>query len=96
MAIYKKEVIFLKYWNNGIEKEIDNLGRVVLPMSYRKKLGLDKNPRVNLCISKDSICITAVSNICVICKTKEYCDSNLKVCTDCVRMIKEFSEPKPE
>ena len=30
---------------DGIEKEIDALGRVVIPIEFRNKLGIDKNEK---------------------------------------------------
>ena len=80
----------MKIFNEGIEKEIDNLGRVVLPMSYRKKLGLDKNPRVNLYIAKDGIFITSSDDVCVICRKRSICNNELKICSECIDKIKEF------
>ena len=42
---------------NGIEKRIDNLGRIVLPMSFRKKLGLKKQDIVVVSLKESTISI---------------------------------------
>ena len=44
----------------GIEREIDRLGRVVIPIEFRKKLGIEFNSKVLISLSNGEIIITAL------------------------------------
>ena len=80
----------MKKLEGGIEKTIDNLGRVVLPIDYRRKFGLDKNPEVKIFLRDEGIYITALNQGCVICKRYEPIDSELKICAECISKIKNM------
>ena len=47
---------------DGIEKEIDDLGRIVIPVKFRKKLGVEKNSKVILSLNGDTVCISVLEN----------------------------------
>lgn len=44
---------------NEIEKEIDNLGRVVIPIDFRNKLGIKNKDKVLVALKNSSIVLTA-------------------------------------
>ena len=44
---------------SGVKRQVDRLGRIVIPISYRKYLNLNENSSVNISLENDSIIITA-------------------------------------
>ena len=51
----------------GIEKEIDRVGRVVIPMEFRKELGFKFNSKVFVSLSNGEIIIRAQNLLCALC-----------------------------
>lgn len=47
---------------NGIVRKIDNLGRMVIPVEYLKKLGIDKETEVEIFSTNDEIVIKKYSS----------------------------------
>ena len=74
--------------DSGIEKEVDALGRVVLPKNFRKKLGLETNSKVLISIDGDSLHIQPTDQVCVICKKHAEINPELKICSSCIEKIK--------
>ena len=73
----------------GIEREIDRLGRVVIPIEFRKKLGIEFNSKVLISLSNGEITITAQKNHCALCGKEINVDYNeLKLCGKCIDKIK--------
>lgn len=74
-----------------VERRIDKLGRIVLPMDFRKALGLEGEAEVVLGISGNTITVRGAENACRLCGSVE-CISELKVCSECIRKIKKISD----
>ena len=74
----------------GIEKQIDELGRVVLPMEIRKKLGLKSKASLIVSMEGETILMTAVENCCALCGT--FCDvhKNVRLCASCIASVKQM------
>jgi len=75
---------------SSIEKEIDNLGRIVLPKKFRDKLGLTTNSKVNLSLNESTITITSTEHRCILCNNpiSEHYD-NMRLCKECILKIKK-------
>jgi transcriptional pleiotropic regulator of transition state genes len=73
---------------SGIERRVDKLGRVVLPIRYRERLGLKENSKVNIHLSDDSIFITPAEEKCIMCGSKEKIHSELCLCSRCIEKVK--------
>ncbi len=73
---------------DGIEKEIDPLGRVVIPARFRKKLGLESGAKVLILIDGDTICISAQSRICALCGSAVDKTQRIRLCAKCILKIK--------
>ena len=71
-------------------KKIDKLGRIVLPMDYRKALGLVGECEVLLGISGDTITVRALKASCRLCGCGSVVSESLMVCADCIRNIKKI------
>ena len=74
---------------SGIERKIDNLGRIVIPISYRKALGLNNEDSVTVSLENGNIIISAKKHMCAICgKILEH-TADIRICQDCIKSIKE-------
>ena len=73
---------------NGIERKIDKLGRVVLPISYRKRLGLSENSSVTISLSDDMIYISASTLSCMMCGNTNNINKSLRLCQSCIDKVK--------
>lgn len=72
-----------------ITRRIDKLGRIVLPMDYRKALGLDYDAEVVLGIEGDTITVRGKSTACKLCGSV-IDTSHIGICSDCIRKIKSI------
>ena len=71
-------------------KRIDKLGRIVLPMDFRKTLGLSEQAEVVLGIHGDTITVRSSTAICRLCGTSHRIDDRLGICAVCVEKIKSL------
>ena len=82
----------MKRRSSGIEKEVDALGRVVLPKDFRKKLGLDKSAKVLISMDGDTLHIKASDKICIMCKRQTEINSDLGMCLSCLEKVKQYGK----
>ena len=75
---------------NVVIKKVDKLGRIVLPMSYRKALGLDTDSEVVLNICDGVITVEACADTCKICGTKQNVNNNFFLCSECIDKVKNL------
>ena len=73
---------------NGIEKEIDNLGRVVIPIEFRKKLGVDAFSKVSISLADDNVIITPIDKRCALCGKTIKSNGKFKLCNNCILQIR--------
>ena len=73
---------------NGIERRIDKLGRLVIPISYRSSLGLSENSRVTVVLCEGAISIYPIEEKCAICGNKEKVHPSLRLCPPCIEKVK--------
>ena len=75
----------------GIERSIDNLGRIVLPKEMRDKLAFQKNQTVSIKLYKKHIRIEKATNSCYLCNNEknlvEFKD--VYICKECIKDISE-------
>ena len=79
-----------------IEKKIDDLGRIVLPSTFRHKLGIAHGDTVNITISKTCMTIAPSNTKCVVCQKVISANKNLNLCPDCIRAVKEIQAKKQD
>lgn len=74
----------------GIVRQVDQLGRVVLPMELRKQFGIKHNAGLEICIEGDMIILQKDEPKCIFCgsveKVMKYKGKN--ICQDCIHKIK--------
>ena len=74
---------------NIISRKIDKLGRIVLPMDFRKALGLEGEAKVVLGINENAITVKGVDTSCRLCGSTLEISKRLRVCSECIRKIRE-------
>jgi len=73
----------------GIEREIDSLGRIVIPIEYRRKLGIGASSRVLVSLSDDEIRICASNRCCALCRAK-IDDREIRLCDECMEKVRDY------
>lgn len=75
--------------NIGIVRNIDDLGRIVLPIELRKQYDIKPKDLLEIFIDDDSIIIQKPKEKCVICDSTENVIQikNKLVCMDCINYI---------
>ena len=73
---------------NGIERQIDHLGRVVIPIEYRKKLGIKNNSKVFILLEDGKIIIRAERAVCAFCGKRVDNEIELRLCCECIARVK--------
>lgn len=77
-------------------KQIDDVGRIVIPMSFRQELNIDKKSFVDIELSTDSepkqIIIKRSVCRCDICGSEEKIETVLgqNICSKCSEKLKEY------
>ena len=73
---------------NIVERRIDKLGRIVLPMDFRRALGLEGEVEVVLDICGNAIVVKAADTACRLCGSTHKVSKHLKICHECITRIK--------
>ena len=78
--------------STGIVRNIDELGRVVVPKEYRKMLGIANTDPVEICLEGERIILTKYHPVCHFCGSAnnlvEYKEK--KICQNCIREVAEL------
>ncbi|MEG0751604.1 MAG: AbrB/MazE/SpoVT family DNA-binding domain-containing protein [Oscillospiraceae bacterium] len=73
----------------GIVRDMDKLGRIVVPVEFRNLLGIESGDPVEISAERDRIIIRRFAPSCVFCKsetgTTEYLGKT--VCADCIKHL---------
>lgn len=77
--------------NTGMSRAVDNLGRYVIPMEIRKKLGIKSGDKLDICTEGNKIVLKKVQESCTFCASKDGLQEiNEKyVCKNCVKKLWE-------
>ena len=76
--------------STGIVRNIDELGRLVIPKEMRKKMGIGESSPVEIFVENDRIIVSKYQDSCIFCGG----DSNLgnfkgkRVCAACIEEMK--------
>ena len=77
----------------GIIRNVDELGRIVIPKEMRKKMDISSNDPVEIFVEGDRIILTKYYSACTFCGSSigisEF--KGKRLCQDCIRQIKELS-----
>ena len=72
---------------NVVERRIDKLGRIVLPMDFRKALGLEGEATVVIGMNDNTITVKSADTSCRLCGSTEKVSRRLKICSECIEKI---------
>jgi bifunctional DNA-binding transcriptional regulator/antitoxin component of YhaV-PrlF toxin-antitoxin module len=64
---------------------------VVLPIEFRKKLGVERNSKVLISMDEETVFINASDIRCPVCKKQGEINSELGLCIDCIERIKKYN-----
>ena len=71
---------------------IDKLGRIVIPMHYRKALGITTETELILEYTGSKMTISISEDICKICEKRlDRASTDLPICNECVEKIKKIN-----
>ena len=73
---------------NGIEKDIDSLGRVVIPMKFRKELGIEANSKILVSLEDGLILMSPRIKYCALCGRKIKGAPKFRLCEKCIAEVK--------
>lgn len=83
--------------STGIVRNIDELGRIVIPKEIRKKLGINNTDPVEIFMDGEKVIITKYRNVCHFCgETFETVEFKGKIiCRSCIAGLLDIeNEPK--
>lgn len=83
-----------KLRSRGITRGVDELGRVVLPLEYRKVLDIEPKDRVKITLKDNGFFIAKTQSQCCFChEAKELIELNdKKVCKNCLKLLNEAAQ----
>lgn len=74
---------------SGIERSVDKLGRIVLPIKYRKKLGIEADDTVIVSLDEGVITVAPTKKICALCGKHTLNSLETRICDLCIQKINE-------
>ncbi len=76
--------------NTGIQREIDNLGRITLPMELRNALAIPAGTPLAIHLEGNRIILEKAGNYCTLCGSSEDVKSvqGKGICASCIETIK--------
>lgn len=78
--------------NTGIVRNVDDLGRIVLPMELRRSLGIKVKDPISVHIDGDKIILTKPQDSCAICGTLDRVMTEFKgrlICEGCIEGLRK-------
>lgn len=75
--------------STGIVRNIDELGRVVVPKELRKKLGIANTDPVEIYVEEDKIILKKYAPVCHFCGSTEDLQDfkEKKICSSCINEL---------
>lgn len=70
--------------------KIDRLGRVVIPIQYRKALGIEENDVLLFSMESGGVMIRPERGVCRLCGGVMEKESTVLLCTACIKRIKKL------
>lgn len=77
--------------STGIVREVDELGRIVLPIELRRTLDIAEKDALEIFVEGDNIILHKYHPSCIFCDSVKDVVSykGKNVCPDCIRMLKD-------
>ena len=76
--------------STGIVRNIDELGRLVIPKEMRKKMGIGESSPVEIYVEDNRIIVTKYQDSCIFCTNSEELSDfkGKRICKACLEEIK--------
>ena len=73
----------------GIVRHIDELGRIVIPIEIRKRLGIGEKDRVEISVQGETILLEKPHSVCIFCGSEHELGEHRgrAVCHSCIREL---------
>lgn len=82
--------------NKGVVRNIDPLGRLVIPKEIRKELGLSQNEPVEMVVQGNQVIVKKYQENCILCgktqKNKMVIINDKKICDKCIENIGKLKD----
>jgi len=80
--------------STGIIRNVDPLGRIVIPMELRNKLGVMEKDPIEIFVDGSSIILKKYNPNCIFCGSSKnlYTYNDKLICTNCKKRIMELKE----
>ena len=80
--------------STGIVRNIDELGRIVVPKELRKKLGIANTDPVEIYVEGEKIILTKYLPVCHFCGSDESVTEfkEKSICRECIKAIKSLED----
>lgn len=77
--------------STGIVRNVDELGRIVIPKEMRKKMDIASSDPIEIYVEDDKIILQKYKNACTFCGSSESLTAfkGRCVCAECIKEIKE-------
>lgn len=77
--------------SSGIARQIDNLGRYVIPMEMRRHLQISEGDLLEARLEEDRIILTKYAKSCVLCSNTEnlFNFNGKQICANCLKQLKD-------
>ncbi len=75
--------------STGITRKIDELGRIVLPIELRKKLGIEQHDPIEIYVDGDMIILKKYESECIFCGSRKALikHKGKHVCESCIKNL---------
>ncbi|MBQ7344282.1 MAG: AbrB/MazE/SpoVT family DNA-binding domain-containing protein [Clostridia bacterium] len=67
---------------------IDKLGRIVIPMTYRKQLGIKEYDEISIDQVGSTIIISPLKGVCRLCGSRVDASTKMQLCESCIKQVK--------
>ena len=71
-----------------IEKEVDALGRVVIPKDFRRLMGIEPNSKVFISLENDTLVVSTRKTRCALCSGLLEFERDIRLCDKCIALVK--------
>jgi len=82
---------------SGIRRKVDDLGRVVIPASIRKALGVNEGETVEVGVEGDAVVLRRAADTCTFCSSEDHLDlfRGKAVCWSCMAALRAKAGATP-
>ncbi len=76
----------------GMIRRVDELGRIVLPVEFRRNLNIEERDELEIYMETDRIVIEKFEPLCIFCSSSRdlVTYSGKNVCQSCIRKMSKF------